>query len=136
MKEKYTIVSAETSSPGHNGLPAENLFDGDLATNWANKEIGVTITHDLGSEKKVDCIAISWSGNNSRKYTFDLEVPVNGTDFTPIATSLESTGTAAKNNSKEYYAIPEQSLRYIRIVNKGNTKNTFINIYEAEIGHR
>ncbi len=135
LKENYTIAQVETSAPGHNGVAAENMLDGDLMSKWENKEIGVTATFDLGSEKKVDCVAITWSVSE-RTYTFDLEGSVNGTDFTPIGTDLQSSAEPADTPYLEYYAIPEQSLRYIRIVNKGNSKNTFININEVNIGHR
>ncbi|OQB13274.1 MAG: F5/8 type C domain protein [Firmicutes bacterium ADurb.Bin193] len=132
MKEKYTITAATASVKGHNATVPENMIDGNMETNWTQQNLDIFVTFDLGSEKKVDCIAIAWGKGNERTQNFELQGSVNGKDFTPIV-SLTSSGTTTE---KELYGFPAQTVRYIRIINKGNSAGAWINIFEAEIGLR
>ncbi|OQB15000.1 MAG: hypothetical protein BWY15_00815 [Firmicutes bacterium ADurb.Bin193] len=132
LSEVYPIVSAKADKPGQKSLVVTSMFDNDPSTNWSTGEAPCNIDFDLGSEKTIDCVAIAWGGGDQRIMIFSLSASTDGKTFTPIA-GFQSSGF---NSGLERYEFPAKTARYLRVTGYKNTKNTWTNISEIQIGRK
>lgn len=133
LKGQYSVSAVTTSVPAQDEtLKPENMIDGDLSTVWGSGKLGTEITFDLGSEKKVNYIAIVWSGGALRRQKFDIMGSKDGKNFEKIA-AMQSSG---KTEEPEIYEVEEQSLRYMKVICNGSDAGNWFNILEAAIGYK
>ena len=129
-KSLTLTASAENE---HGGTTASYAVDGiigkleDTTTDsrWSAMMITDTrpenkITFDLGEEKKISAVAISFYLGNARSYNFDIEVSSKGDTWTKV---LENKDSGAKVD-KEYEAFEfeETTARYVRYIGRGATE--------------
>src|SRR5262245_11518995 len=70
--------SGATASGSELSFPATNAIDGKVDTVWSNLGLGSSITLDLGTEKSVCSIEVSWYKGNERVNTFTISVSDDG----------------------------------------------------------
>src|SRR6266498_5947964 len=104
--------------------PASEAIDNNLATRWSNEGLGSWIQLDLGSQKTICSVDISWYNGNQRVNTFDIALSNDGTAFTTVFSS-KSSGAAT---TAEKYDFPATQGRYVRITVNGNTQNDWASI--------
>ena len=129
---RYPVVASEASKeqiePGVVENRKEHSYDANMDTRWSAEGDGEWIIHDLGEEKTIDAFGVAeWMGDR-RKFYFDLEVSLDGEEWTTVVSEYQTSGT-----SEDIEVIPlEQSVqaRYVRYVGHGNSVNQWNNVIE------
>ncbi len=134
LENELPIYDLIQSGDDGAGSIINNLFDGDYATRWGvlyNSErpdaaFGI---FDLGSQKEFSGMYIAFSHGDQRIYTFDIYVSDDGENFTLVKEGHKSTGTTTALEEVPFKATG----RYIKIVNKGNSVNDWLNLQELAV---
>lgn len=106
----YEIYSNNVPQP-ENG--PYNLIDGDFNTRHAMQNPNDSwARYDMGSEIKVDAVAMSVYLGDKRVNWFSVEVSKDGKEWTEVYKG-QSSGTTAE---LEIYKFPATTARYVRIV--------------------
>ena len=109
--------------------PEENSIDNDISTKWSNLGLGSWLQFDLGQEKQICDIGISWYKGDIRDIDFIISVSSDGDEFRQIYSSTNSHTTDAI----EVYDIPDTVGKYLRITVTGNSMNNWASINEIDI---
>ncbi len=125
-----SIPTDHVSSIG-NALPSpeENSIDNDISTKWSNLGLGSWLQFDLGQEKQICDIGISWYKGDIRDIDFIISVSSDGDEFRQVFSSTNSYTTDAI----EVYDIPDTIGKYLRITVTGNSMNNWASINEIDI---
>ncbi|HLP25671.1 MAG TPA: chitobiase/beta-hexosaminidase C-terminal domain-containing protein, partial [Acidobacteriota bacterium] len=126
---KFTNVTATASAFGSGNTPAKAL-DGDLSTVWSSNGDGQWIQFDLGLPRRLAAFALTFNSAETRYYTFDVLVSLDGAAWTTILLGHQNPQAAGL----QLYDIPDvDPVRYVRIVCHGSTYSaTSNNVAEAE----
>ena len=122
-------ISAATANGAQSTNPASEAVDNDAATRWSNEGLGSWIRLDLGSQKTVCSVDISWFNGNQRVNTFEIAVSNDGNTFTKIFSSKSSGTTTAP----EKYDVTDSPGRYVKITVTGNTQSDWVSINEIDV---
>ena len=122
-------ISAVTANGAQATNPASEAVDNDAATRWSNEGLGSWIRLDLGSQKTVCSVDISWFNGNQRVNTFEIAVSNDGNTFTKIFSSKSSGTTTAA----EKYDVTDSQGRYVKITVTGNTQSDWVSINEIDV---
>ena len=122
-------ISAVTANGAQSTNPASEAVDNDAATRWSNEGLGSWIRLDLGSQKTVCSVDISWFNGNQRVNTFEIAVSNDGNTFTKIFSSKSSGTTTAA----EKYDVTDSQGRYVKITVTGNTQSDWVSINEIDV---
>jgi hypothetical protein len=110
--------------------PEENSIDNDISTKWSNLGLGSWLQFDLGQEKQICDIGISWFKGDIRNIDFIISVSSDGDEFRQI---FSSTNSYTTDSSIEVYDIPDTVGKYLRITVTGNSMNNWASINEIDI---
>jgi hypothetical protein len=119
-------ISSISNSPNKT---EDNSVDNDLSTKWSNLGLGSWLQFDLGQEKQICDIGISWYKGNLRYIDFIVSVSSDGYDFRQVFSSTNSYNT----DEIEVYDIPDTVGKYLRITVTGNSVNDWASINEVDI---
>ena len=86
---------------------------------------------DMGEEKTINSVAMSWHNGNQRIAYFDIETSTDLENWSQVYKG-ESSG---KSNSAEFFTFEETKARYVRINCHATNKSTWnsittVNVYE------
>ncbi len=102
-----------------------NSIDGDLGTRWAvsNQNGEAWGIYDLGQIYTIQEIMMSFNKGTARLYQFDVEVSVDGINYTPVITGKTNSGETL---ALESYDMGDAEARYVKyrghgFTNKGAT---------------
>ena len=109
--------------------PEKNSIDNDISTKWSNLGLGSWLQFDLGQEKQICDIGISWYKGDIRDIDFIISVSSDGDEFRQIFSSTNSYTTDAI----EVYDIPDTVGKYLRLTVIGNSMNNWASINEIDI---
>jgi len=126
--DAYPVLSAVASETPEEENVAENTIDGDYTTKWA-AETGATITWDLGEEKDLGFIMISFLNGSSRYQNFILETSEDNENWTETYNGKNSGET----EGPEAFTLNNTKGQYVRFTNLGNSNNGWVSILEAAI---
>jgi len=121
--DKVSSIGSALSSP------EKNSIDNDISTKWSNLGLGSWLQFDLGQEKQICDIGISWHKGDIRDIDFIISVSSDGDEFRQIFSSTNSYTTDAI----EVYDIPDTVGKYLRITVTGNNMNNWASINEIDI---
>ena len=124
MDVAITDISASLSQE-----TTSKTMDGDLKTYWDVASKGAWIKYSLCRVIGLKGIKIAFKRGHVRVAYFDLDVSVDGANWTPVITGGESSGT---QTSPELFSFPEIPARYIRITGYGNSDNSQNHYTEVE----
>ena len=119
-------ISSISNSPNNT---EGNTVDNDLSTKWSNLGLGSWLQFDLGQEKQICDIGISWYKGDLRFIDFTISVSSDGYDFRQVFSSTNSYTT----DESEVYDIPDTVGKYLRITVSGNSVNDWASINEVEV---
>ena len=122
-------ISAVKANGAQTGNPASEAVDNDATTRWSNEGLGSWIRLDLGSQKTVCSVNISWYNGNQRQNTFEIAVSNDGNTFTKIFSGKSSGTTTAA----EKYDVTDSQGRYVKITVTDNTQSDWISITEIDV---
>ena len=100
------------------GNAAENAIDGDVTTRWSAEGDGEWLRLDLGGVKKVTSVAIAFYRGDERRYTFDIQLSLDGAVWDNALTGGQSSGATRRPMRFKVAAL---SARYVRYVGHGNS---------------
>ena len=120
-----------TSIGNVNNRNDENAIDNNLFTRWSNHGLDSWIQLDLGTDKEICDIDISWYKGDQREMKFILSVSSNGEIFHDIYTGISS----GKTDEPEKYDIPDVKARYLKITVTGNSMNDWASISEVDVNN-
>ncbi len=122
-------ASAVTASSNDGNVPA-NAVDGNLGTRWSASGSGQWIKFDLGGNKRLGSVKLAFYNGNARTSTFDVEASMDNVSFSPVRTGIVS----ALNTALQTFDLPDSDpVRYVRIVGRGNSVNTWNSYTEVEL---
>lgn len=109
----------------------ENVLDGSYLTRWSSSGDNEWIILDMGEEKTINSVAMSWHNGNQRIAYFDIETSTDLENWSQVYKG-ESSG---KSNSAEFFTFEETKARYVRINCHATNKSTWnsittVNVYE------
>ena len=124
-----TVHSVSSEPEVENGK--ENAIDGSTLTRWASQGKEEWIILDLGEEKTINTVAMSWYNGNQRISYFDIDASTDCENWTQVYKG-ESSGNS---NNAEFFGFEEIKARYVRINCHGTSTGvwnsiTTINIFE------
>ena len=124
-------ISAVKANGAQSGNPASAAIDNNLDTRWSNQGVDSWIRLDLGSQKTVCRVDISWFKGNERANTFQIGVSNDGNIY--HFTTIYSSKSSGKTASAEKYDVKDTETRYVKITFKGNTQNNWASINEIDV---
>ncbi|KEO88977.1 hypothetical protein EH31_13080 [Erythrobacter longus] len=126
------ISSAEASQSSAGGFEADNAIDDGLGANsrWSASALPATLTLDLGAEFLVREVGLAFHLGDVRRSTFSLDVSSDGTNFTNLGASLESSGDTL---SFERFDVTDTSARFVRISAESTSDSNPFGIVEAAV---
>ncbi|MDR4511253.1 MAG: discoidin domain-containing protein [Nitrososphaeraceae archaeon] len=113
------------------GRPPTDAIDGKKSTRWSNLGLNSWLILDLGTEKEVCNIDISWYKGDERKMTFTISTSSDGEIFSNIFSETSSGLTS----EPEKYDIPDIKTRFLKIDVIGNTLNNWASITDIDINN-
>lgn len=126
---QYEILNAVASITPEPDNVALNTIDGVYATKWA-AEMDGEIVWDLGVEKELGCISLSFANGASRKQIFRLLVSNDGKSWNEVFNG-ESSG---KKEEDEIFSLKNSTARYVKFINKGNSAgSSWVSLTECKI---
>jgi hypothetical protein len=120
-------VSAVTASADDGNVPAR-VLDGDAATRWSCDGVGCWIRADLGAEKQVGAVDISWHRGEERNTNYEVALSRDGSSW-----GIVSSGLSARTEQPQRVAFTPATARFVRINVKGNTSNNWASIAELRV---
>ena len=132
-ENKLEVVDVIASTSDVN-LP-QNAIDNMSNTRWSGEGDGAWIKFDLGSEKNVACLGMSFYKADQRYTLFDIEVSNDDINWTNVYSGKNSLKTIEMDK----FDIKDTKARYVRIVGHGyvfyekDKKGTWNSINEVAI---
>ncbi|WP_299568657.1 polysaccharide lyase family 7 protein [uncultured Shewanella sp.] len=125
-------VVAATDNGTNDGHGPSNTIDNsyDTESRWSSNGEGKTITYDLGVQSEVKSVSVAWFKGNERASYFDMETSADGSSWTSVLSSGQSSGS---NAGLEEYDVTDTSAQLVRITGYGNSSNTWNSIVETKI---
>ncbi len=96
-----------------------NVFDGDINTAWAFTGVGQYMKLDLGSEQKINAIAIAAGRGEGRSLYYSVAVSNDGINWTDVY-----AGATEFTNDIRIVPISEVNARYVKFTANGNSQNS------------
>ena len=105
--------------------------DGDFSSYWGvtSQDHDAWGIYDFGSVKKLDKVMFSFMQGAVRKYKFDILVSTDGTNYTPVLTGMETSGTF-ETGKLEPFDLGGVSARYVKYKGYGNSVNMWNSLAE------
>lgn len=123
------FVNAQASSTVKDGKAA-NVLEKKDDLMWQAKGEGEYITLDLGELGKVSRLSVKWFDADVRKQTYELQSSKDGKNFKRVG-EVVSSGNANNEFEEHTFERPIEA-RYFRIINLGNTLNSFASIISVK----
>ena len=126
------ISSASDGGSGDAGFGASNVIDNNLtaASRWSSQNNGASLTLDLDGPRLVRDIGLAFFQGDQRQTSFNVSVSLDGSEFTDILLTTESSGESL---SFERFDVPDTPANFVRITGEGNSINNETAIVEAAV---
>lgn len=126
------IVSAQSSQAATAGFEAGNAIDDglDAASRWSASGLPATLTLDLGAEFLVREVGLAFHLGDQRASTFSLDVSSDGSNFTSLGGSLQSSG---RTLNFERFDVSDTAARFVRISAESTSDGNPFGVVEAAV---
>jgi len=122
-----TVHSVSSEPEVENGR--ENVLDGSTLTRWASLGDNEWIILDLGEERDISIVAMSWFNGNQRISYFDIDTSLDCENWTQVYKG-ESSGNS---NNPEFFEFDKTKARYVRINCHGTSSGKWNSITTIDI---
>jgi parallel beta-helix repeat protein len=123
------LTPASVSAQSDDGNAAANVLDGKLSTRWSAEGKGQWLNFDLGVVHLLEAVDIAFYQGTNREAYFDIEVSINGTNWTRILQGTSSGHT----NALQHFDFADVAARYVRIVGRGNSQSLWNSLTEVNL---
>lgn len=122
------IVDCKWSSDNGEFQNGYKAYDGDEDTRWAAEGVGEWIIFELKEEADIASYYTQYYNGASRVYSYDLYASTDGENFTLFL----STQTKGEGDKEEIKLDKPVRAKYIKMVGKANTVNSWNSLHEIE----
>lgn len=118
LDETRVLQPTAIYASSDDGNVPENTIDRNLATRWSSYQgDGEWLCFDLGEEKDVSAVMISFYNGDKRNWKFDIQVSNDDINYTTVLPAQQSAG---KSLGLEEFKMPAGTkARYVRYVGHG-----------------
>jgi hypothetical protein len=110
--------------------PPFDAIDGDSSTWWSNQGENSWLQIDLGDENSLCGLAVEWNKGDERKYTFEISVSEDGTDFDKVFDGTSKEGSS----SAETYEFDKIKARYVMLtITETSSEEGWVSIKEINV---
>lgn len=129
---RYQIYNCTASSAPEAAHQPANAFDNstEAESRWTSSGKEEWLQADLGEEKAVSAIGLSFWKASSRTYKFSIRISKDGKTWQEVLTSKESMPT---EDISIYNLDQTYNARYVRFVGFSNSVNDYNNVTEFAI---
>ncbi len=131
LMQREQNIGVKASAVPEPENPPTNTLDYDLETRWA-AEGEQWIEYDLKEPAQLESVSIAWASGNARKAIFDIEVSVDGENWTKVWGG-ESSGATLDFEEFSFNAVQAQ---YVKIVCHGNSVSKWNSINEIQFKYK
>ena len=126
------ITEATTSEAVVGGFDAANAIDGDLssAARWSPSGLPSSLTLDLGESVLVREVGLAFHLGDERTSTFSLEFSEDGSTFSSLQSSAQSSGQTL---SFERFDVEDTPARFVRVTAEGASDVNPFGVVEAAV---
>lgn len=123
------VASVEQSAEGN---VAENVLDGSYNTRWSGEGLGewLRLCFDDYDSIPLEGISIAFYEGDTRNTYFDIQVSMDGNNWTTV---LENQTSSGQSTELESFTFDLSWARYLRYVGKGNSENSWNSLFLIEI---
>ena len=125
--KQLPLVSYEVAAGYDTATDPANLFDNDTTTRFATDVQGGYVIIDLGSEKEVEKVMMSFNNGNVRKENVKIEYSSDKTNW-KLGFEGQSSGTTM--DLQPFAFASPTNMRYIKVSFYGNTKSLWASATE------
>jgi hypothetical protein len=120
-------VSSVTASANDGNVPA-NVLDNNLATRWSCDGIGCWISADLGGDRQVGAVDVTWHRGDERNNNYEIHLSRDGSTW-----SIVAAGLSARTLQAQRVSFTPATARFMKLIFKGNTSNNWASISELRV---
>jgi poly(beta-D-mannuronate) lyase len=130
--EFLDVVGAASPQASVAGMTASAAIDDGLTeeSRWDAAATAGELTLDLGGQFLVREVALAMYLGDQRSTSFSLEISQDGSTFTALQASQQSSGSTA---SFERFDVPDTQGRYVRITGTGTSDGSALGVVEAGV---
>ncbi len=121
---------AATSNNTSLGSPAKAI-DNNLNTSFTVPNLGDSLTLDLGSPMNTEGVSVAFPSGTTRTQRFHADVSSDGSTWTTALSNAVSSGKTLQKQDFLWSGV--RSVRYVRVVNDGNSVNARMGITEVSV---
>ncbi|WP_426357701.1 polysaccharide lyase family 7 protein [Pseudocolwellia sp. HL-MZ19] len=127
----FLPFSSAIATDSSAGYPASNAIDGSFisTSRWSTASTNQSLTLTLEQAALVKGLSITWLNEDSRNYSYDIEVSTDNSTWTPLATSELSDESTDRG---VFTDLTDTTAKYIKIITTGNNVDSSSNIVEVE----
>lgn len=111
------IVDATASKAKVTTSKPTDAIDNSDSTWWSSDTKGEYLELNTGGIAQTNAVNIKFYDGDKRTTTFDVDGSTDGLNWTRVVSNQSSQRTS----DLEQYSFPNQKIRYLRIVNRGNS---------------
>lgn len=140
LEEDESVVQLRihnVSASLDDGNVPSNTIDNNFQTRWSALSLGEFgsrdaqwIQFDLGISQTLSHMKIAFASGNVRKSYFDIEVSMDGVNWTKVRNDIETSGMTLDFETHE---LNNHHARWVRIVGYGNSSSGWNSIAEVAI---
>lgn len=125
-------VNEVTATEALSGYPASNAIDKSFISDsrWSTSNLEQSLILTLNEPALVKGLAITWYNEDSRSYSYDVEISKDQETWLPV---LSNELSDQQSTRAEFKTIAENTANYIKIIPKGNTLDDSSQIVEVEV---
>ena len=121
----------EVSASAHDGNVSQNVLDNDFDTRWSAEGQGAYLQFCFGGDSVlVSQVKIAFFKGDERHTYFDLLGSIDGQNWDTL---LVNQTSGASSLGFEIFDFPDQYLKYIKYLGKGNSSNDWNSITEFKV---
>ncbi len=103
----------------------KNTIDSNLSTRWSAKGNGQWIDFDIGENKKLYGVSITFLDGNKRTAEFDIAMSNDGSSYHTVLTNQISNGNSLDPEEFNFDQWGPYYTRYVRIIGHGNSDSSW-----------
>ncbi|XPF94459.1 polysaccharide lyase family 7 protein [Colwellia sp. RE-S-Sl-9] len=127
----FLPFSSAVASDSSTSYPASNAIDGSFisTSRWSTTSMNQSLTLTLEQAALLKGVSITWLNEDSRSYSYDIEVSTDNSTWVPLATSELSDESTDRG---VFTDLTDTTAKFIKIVSTGNNVDNSSSIVEVE----
>ncbi len=124
------VIDSASDDGSNDGNLPNNTLDNNFSARWSSFGTDKALQFDLGANALVKDISLAFFKGNQRRAFFEVDTSVDGSNWTNVLTSAQSSGNTTQLES---FDLIDTTARFVRVVGQGNSSSNWNSILEARI---